>query len=324
MRTPWRTWVAGCTTALLLGAVPACKGDAAKPKVDPAIAAKAAQDERDLLARRDSLVASRSKLKTETDDVARQIEEKRAAGVDTADLEAKLIELKSQQNANKDQLVEMLEQQTTQQRNELASLRSAVGGAAPSGGGADLGPVMAKLAARDEQLANLQGQLASVIKELAAMRGDIAKQAEACGAPVAPTIITTGGDAKATKYDRRDVESLLAKARDKMAKKGLRSSDLPSPADEFERDATTAMEKADYAKAYFSAQSLVAAVDRTGLTATFIRDKIGRLSKRRRAKTLDATVQAQLDELLAQAQVAYNDGKFDQANQRLNQMEKLL
>lgn len=308
--------------ALLVAAAPACKSDAAKPKADPAAAAQAAQAERDLLARRDALVASRSKLKSETDEVARQIEEKRAAGGDTTELEAKLIELKSQQNANKDQIVEMLEQQNAQYRDELASLRASLGGAAPAAS-ADLGPVMAKLAARDEQLATLQGQLAGVLKDLAAMRGDIAKQAEACGAAAGPTIITTG-DPKATKYDRRDVEALLAKARDKMAKKGLRSSDLPSPADEFERDATAAMASADYAKAYFSAQSLVAAVDRTGVNATFIRDKIGRLSKRSRTKTLDAAVQAQVGELLQQATALYNDGKFDQANQRLNQMEKLL
>lgn len=306
--------------ALVLVLAAACKDDAPRaPAIDPELAAKAAQAEQDLLARRDALVASRRKLADDSAALRVKIDEARAAGGDTAALEAELAALSTQQDANQDEIVRLLEQQSAAQKAELAALR-----AAPAGGGAasaELAQVMAKLAQRDEQLRGLTEQIAKLTDSLATLRVDVGKQVAACGQPAAmPTTIIQTVDAKGSKYSKREVEPLLARARSNMSKKGVLASDLPGPAQGLEREATSAMGEADFGKAYFAASQLVATVDAIKIDRAFISGKMGRLSARMKGRKLDEAKQAQVEGLFRDATARYGDGDFAGANRALNQI----
>jgi hypothetical protein len=304
-----RPW--GRCAALALALV-ACKDAApSKAKVDPEAAAKAAQEQRDLLARRDELVKNRAKLKAEAEALEQQIRDGKAQGQDTSELEKRRTDLETQRTAEDDKLVSSM--------TELSDRLAAVGAVAGGGDGAELAQVMAKLSARDAQVGELTSQMGTMVKELAALRAEVTKQAEACGAAAAagPTIITTGGDVKATKYGRADVEGALKKARDVMSKKGIRSADL---ADDYEREATKAMGESDYGAAYFAASALLKVVERTKIDAGFVTAKMNRIGGKMKGKTVADDVR----DLFFQAQKLRGDGKFDEANSKLNQLEKQL
>jgi chromosome segregation ATPase len=301
---------AACALSLALAA--GCK-DNAVAKSDPS----AVKAEQDLLARRDALLKSREKLDEERTKLQVKIDETRAAGGDTAELEGQLAKLSTENEAQQDQLLALLDDY----KRELEALRSAGGGGGGGGGdsSAQIAALTRELKSRDSQLADMEKKLVALAGTLTEIKGDIARNAENCqnGGGV---IIASPKLEKGAKYSKRDVEPLLTKARAAMSKKGILASDLPGGVAALEREATSAMADGDYGKAFLAASTLKDTIEGIRIDKAFVSAKIGRLNRQVKAQKLDDAKSKQVLEWFNEVGAEYNDGDFKSANKRLNQI----
>ena len=102
------------------------------------------------------------------------------------------------------------------------------------------------------------------------------------------------------------------------------SSDLPAPAQALEKEATAAMAGADFAKAKFAAEQLLAFVESIRIDRNFIAGKIGRLNTTMKSIKLSEVQRKEVDDLFRGATADYGDGKFPSANGRLNKIYALI
>ena len=301
---------------LLAISVSGCK-DKASANVDPKAAQAAAKAEQDLLARRDSLLQSRTKLEEERTALQTKIEETKKAGGDTSELETKLAELKAQESANKDELVEFLRGENDKMRDELKTLRGQA--AATTGGNAEIAQLSAQLQRRDAQIADMEKKLVAVASQLGEIRADIQKQSEQCAGGT--TILAAPSHKESgSRYGKRDVEPLLKQARSRMQSKGILLADLPGPTQGLEKEATNAMSDGEYGKAFLAASTFNQAVQEVKIDKTFVSNKIARLNRIVKGKKLEGDKSKQVVELFNEVGDKYNDGDFAGANKRLNQI----
>jgi hypothetical protein len=165
---------------------------------------------------------------------------------------------------------------------------------------------------------NAQQALAAREKELAE------REKNTCSGGGGGTTIIQTVDPKGTKYNKRDVEPVLKKARETMSKKGILAADLPAQAAGLEKEATKAMADGDFGPARFAAQQLLATVEAIKVDRSFISTKIGRLSKRMKGATLDEAKQKEVDDLFADATSKYGDGDYVGANKKLNSIYRAI
>jgi hypothetical protein len=292
---------------LLLLCLFACKnkGDAdAAP--DPA--AEKAQQE--LLARRDALVAARTKLQTERDTVVKEIQAAEAQGSDVSELKKKKAELDTQIESSTSDLISMVNskldaiKQSGDKREGLAQREG-------------------EIANREKALAEREKALAEREKALVQRDFELAQRwKDSCTVASSPVVIQQ--PAKGGTYARADVSALIAKAKAAMTKKGLLASDLPGPAQGLEGEASKAMNDNDMSKAYFAAAQLAALVDSVIVNRPFIQTKIARLQAQIKSSKVDEPTQQQLAQGLVDVMQKYNDGDFGGANRRLNQLAAML
>jgi hypothetical protein len=281
---------------------------------DPA----AIKQQQDLLARRDALLRSRQEIQDEQ----QKLEVERAAllqsGADTSEVDKKKEALASQEKELATQESALLDQ-FERQLAELSALRAA---------GVDQS---ARVAARETAMASREKTVAGREERVAAREATLAdrerklaqRERDTCSAAAPATIIQTV-DAKGSKYNKRDVEPVLRRAREAMASKGVLRGDLPAPAQELEREATEGMAQGDYGSAYLAARTLAATVDSIKIDRAFISAKIGRLSQRMKGVKLEGGKQGQVDALFAEATSRYGDGDFASANRKLNQIVAMI
>jgi chromosome segregation ATPase len=311
MRSTWLGVLFACLLAC------GCKGkdkDAEAPAAaapDPA----AEKEQQDLLARRDALLKSRQQLKDEQAKLEAQRQTIAQQGGDTSELDKKAAELKSKDDqlaGEQDQLVDAIASKLAQ----ADAMRTAGNDKAAQVAAREAGMATREkaVAAREDRVAQREAQLADRERQLAV------REKETCGAAAPPTTIIQTVDAKGSKYTKKDVEPLLKRARDDMARKGVLAADLPATAQGLEREATKAMGDGDFGAAFFAARQLQATVDSLKIDRAFISAKIGRLSARMKGTTLDAGKQKQVDDLFADATAKYGDGDFAGANRKLNQI----
>lgn len=264
----------------------------------------------DLLARRDALMKSRAKMAEERERLEAERSKLVESGGDTTEVDKKLEEFRSQEEQIRTEDAAIAEQMSaflesarlagdTQQQ---VAAREAAMATREKG-----------VASREERVAAREAQLAAREKELAE------REKNTCGVAQPATIIQTV-DPKGTKYGKRDVESLLKRARAAMAKKGILASDLPAQAAGLEKESTTAMADGDYGPARFAAAQLLATVEAQKIDRAFISAKIARLSKAMSGRKLDAGKQKDVDELFRDATAEYGDGDYAAANRKLNQI----
>jgi DNA repair exonuclease SbcCD ATPase subunit len=310
---------AGICLVLLLAV--GCK-DKASAKPDPKVTEAAEKAEQDLLARRDALLQSREKLEEEKSKLQAKIDETRKAGGDTTELETELAKLSSEADANQDALVELLRKQNESYKAELEALRVSGGG---GGDKTEIAALSAQLQRRDGQLADMEKRLVTMAGQLGAIRDDIQKQAETCGAGGGTTtIIQAGKLPSGSRYSKRDVEPILTKVRGIMSKRGISSSDLPGGIAGLEKEATGAMADGEYSKAFLAATTLLQNVDAIKIDKGFVSQKIARLNRVMKAKKLDDATGKQVLDLFNEVGEKYNDGDFTGANRRLNAIANLL
>jgi len=302
----------------------ACKDEAAKQAPAPETVedvTRIASEEEQLLARREALVKTRQKLRTERVDLERQRREAVQAGGDTSQLDERVAELLAQEREleKDDQRVDAELRQLATVRRELVEVM------ATASAGVDQ---TQRVAARESGIAAREKDLAARESELARREADLAKReralvkekAESCAALSPPTIITQTVDAKGSTYTKRDVEPLIKKARKRMSRKGILLSDLPAPAQGLEREATKAMAEGDFGRARFAASQLVSTVNSIRVNKSFISGKIARLNQEISGKALAKKQRRAVDELFRDATKDYGDGRFSAANGKLNRI----
>jgi len=193
---------------------------------------------------------------------------------------------------------------------------SAAGGAA---GRADVTQREASMAGREKDVAGREQSLARREAELASRERDLAKrEKETCS--LVPTTIVQTALPPGAKYNRRDVEAALSKARRKMSEKGILSGDLPPHASNLEKEATESMGAGEFGRAKLAADALLASVDQMKIDKGFIQAKINRLSSKMKAQQTSKEV----EELFRGATSDYGDGKFPAANGKLNKIYAII
>ena len=313
-----------CATALSLGSVGSlgCRGSEeggqASGGAELAVGAEEmTSKEEDLLRRRDALLSTRLELRSKRAELDQQRQAIRAEGGDTSEIDRTAQELLDQEGALVDQ-----EKELNERLDALLSERRAMVSALATGGGegAQVAGREAALASREKDLARREQRIAEREAAVSAREEGLAsKWKESCVGGGTTTIVQTL-DVKGSKYTKKDVDPLLARARAEMQKKGILKFDLPDPVRNLETEATQAMEKGDYGQARFAASQLLGTVRSMRVDKSFIAAKIGRLNAILKGKALPAPV----EQLFRQATEDVADGKFTAANRKLNQIHAKL
>jgi hypothetical protein len=288
-----------------------CK-DKDKKSTGTVVASANAGDEA-LIARRDALLKSRQSLKDQKEALAAERAKVLASGGDTAEIDKKVEELQTQEATLSSQESDIVEQLMEERKTLLAAAQ----------GGTD---AAAQVAVREQGIAGREKTVAAREERVAQREAEIAarekalgiREKETCGAGATPTTIIQTVDAKGSKYDKRDVEPLLKKARGVMGDRGILASDLPGNVRELEKEATSAMGDADYGRAYLAANQLFKTVSVLPIDKNFIQAKSARISAAAKGKTLGGGTQKQVDDLFADATSKFVDGDYKGANKKLN------
>jgi hypothetical protein len=309
-----RRWLAAVGTVAMVAALTGCK-DKGTEKGGAVAAVGVKADDSALIARRDALLKSREGIQEQ----AAALEAERAriaqAGGDTAEVDKKVAALRTQEAALSSEESDILERLMDERKTLLAA----------AAGGAD---ATAQVAVREQGMAGREKSVASredrVAQREAALaereRALAAREKETCGVGAAPTTIIQTVDAKGSKYDKRDVEPMLKKARGVMGDRGILASDLPGNVRGLEKEATEAMADADFGRAYLAANQLFKTVSVLPIDKAFIQAKSSRISAVAKGKTLDGGVQKSVDDLFSDATSRFVDGDYKGANKKLNQI----
>lgn len=273
---------------------------------------KLQEEEGDVLARRDELVRAREQVTVDRAALEAKKQKLAASGGDlrAVDDEEKALRQREDKIATDERdLAKKLD-------NLISGYQEVSTGAAS---GKDMAGREAQVAVREKDFARRERSLADREGILAERERELAKrEKETCS--VATVVQAPAPPPPGSKYSRRDVEPLLTAARRKMSDKGLLESDLPSPAKNLEREATSAMSSGDYGRARFAADQLVATVDSLKVDKAFIVAKINRLNGAMRSAKLSPDAKKEVDDLFRDATADYGDGKFGSANGKLNRI----
>ncbi|MBV8762512.1 MAG: hypothetical protein JO257_34830 [Deltaproteobacteria bacterium] len=290
--------------ALLLCLV--ASGCKSKQDADAAPDPAAIKAQQELVARRDALLKKRQELQSKADNLDQQIKDAQAAGSDATELVKQKTEI---------------EKQIETQQTDFSELSTKLDQIKVSGDkAAQIASREAEIGSRERTLAEREAGLAAREKALAQREVEAAQRwKDSCSiaAPAAPVVITKPDG----KYTKKDVTDLVARARAAMNKKGLLAADLGSNAN-LEQEASKALNDNDVTTAYFAATHLIAAVDGVHIDRQFIQQKYNRLSAQVKTAKLDDN--KQLADILGDVMQKYNDGKFEAANARLNQLAGMM
>ena len=276
------------------------------------------KNETDLITQRGALQRERKKI---ADARAEIVERRSQLGHDSAgqaaldEEEKKLLvkenDLSSQESSVNDKLDQLLKM-----RGELVKRATQVVATAP---GAD---PLERAARREQSVASREKEVAERERDVAAREATLAKrEKDTCGAVAMPAKIDLP---KGLHYTARDVEPTYKKALKLMQDKGLLSSDLPPGTGKLVEDTREAMKKADYVRAKYDADQLLATVEEIKIDRSFISAKMGRLSAAMRGKKLEGGDKKTVEDLFQEATANYGDGKFPQANTKINRLFALL
>jgi hypothetical protein len=311
--------------ALLLVAVACHRGKPADVAPITAEDESLRKNETDLITQRGALQRERKKL---ADARAEIVERRSQLGHDSAgqavlDEEEKKLLTKetdlstqeSQVNGKLDELLKM--------RGDLVKRATQVVATAPSADPLERAARREQsVASREHELAQRERDVATRESSLAAREATLARrERDTCGAVAMPAKIEVP---KGLHYTARDVEPTYRKALKLMQDKGLLTSDLPPGTSKLVEDTREAMKKADYVRAKYGADQLLATVEEIKIDRSFISAKMARLSATMRGKKLDGGERKTVEGLFQEATANYGDGKFPQANNKINRLFALL
>jgi hypothetical protein len=283
------------------------------------------KNESDLMTQRGALQRERKKL---ADARAEIIERRTQLGHDSAGQSALDAEEKKLLNQESD--LTSQEQQVNSKLDELLKMRGdlvkrATQGVATAPGADPLERAAKReqsVAGREREMAEREKDVSQREKELAQREAVLAKrEKDTCGAAALPAKIEMP---KGLHYSSRDVEPIYRKALKLMQDKGLLTLDLPAGTSKLVEDTREAMKKADYVRAKYDADQLLATVEEIRIDRSFISAKMARLSATMRGKKLEGGDRKTVEDLFQEATANYGDGKFPQANLKINKLFALL
>jgi hypothetical protein len=284
------------------------------------------KNEGELMGQRGALQKERKKL---ADERAEIVDRRQKLGHDSAG-QAALDEEEKKLLAKEDDL-EGQESQVNQKLDELLKMRgelvqkaTSVVATAP---GADPLERAARreqgVAAREKEVAKREADVADREKTLAERERNQAKrEKETCGAvAMVPQKIELP---KGLHYSQHDVEPIYKKALKVMDEKGILPPDLPPGSSHLVEDTRESMKKGDYVRAKYDADQLLATVEEIKIDRAFISAKMARLANAMHGKKLEGDKRKDVEGLFQEATANYGDGKFTQANQRINRLFAML
>ena len=303
------------------------------PKEKPVDVTPITQAEAELQKNEGELIGQRGALQKERQKLAEQraeiIDRREKLGHDSAgqaaldDEEKKLqaretdlVQQESQVNTKLDDLLKM--------RGELVQRATSVVATAP---GADPLERAARreqsVASREKDVAKREADLAEREKAFAEREKAQAKrEKDTCGGVVvAPQKIELP---KGLHYSAHDVEPIYKKALKLMDERGILTADLPPGASHLVDDTRDSMKKGDYVRAKYDADQLLATVEEIKIDRGFISAKMSRLASAMHGKKLEGDKRKEVDGLFQEATANYGDGKFPQANSRINKLFAIL
>jgi hypothetical protein len=300
-----------------------CVAGCNKPVDTAPIAVEAAglqQHEDELLGRRGALQRERSAISQQR----QQLLAKRSAGgasqstLDAEDkqLTAKEVAVASEQTAIDQKLDELL-----RARAELVQKATT---AAQGSSGAD---PLEHAAHREQSVAEREKGMAAREAGLADREAKLALR-EAQEAKREKDTCSTGGPATAAvvapttgkKYSAREVDPVYKKALTIMKERGILAADLPPGTGKLIDETKTAMKDGDFMRAKYAADQLLGTVEEIKIDRNFISAKMARLSSAMRGKKLEGDAGKNTDALLRDATANYSDGRFTDANQKINKL----
>jgi hypothetical protein len=282
------------------------------------------KNESELLAERGALQRER---KTISDERA-AIVEKRAqlkdpAAQATLDADEKKLLARESDLTSKEQSIDGKLDEILRMRGDLVQRATQVAAVGASGDPLERAAKReAGVATRERDLATRERTLSDRERELAAREATLAKREhEMCGGQVMATkmVVPPG-----LKYSARDVEPLYKKALRLMQEKGILTSDLPTGTGKLLEETREAMKKADYVRAKYDAEQLLSTLEEIKIDRSFISAKMARLSAAMQGKKLDGGDKKTVESLFQEATANYGDGKFGQANNKINRLFALL
>ncbi len=179
------------------------------------------------------------------------------------------------------------------------------------------------VATREKDVAVRERDLSQREKDLAEREARLARrEKDTCGAAtVVPSKIELP---KGLHYTQKDVEPVYKKALKLMQERGLLTSDLPPGSSKLVDDTRDAMKKGDYVRAKYDADQLLATIEEIKIDRNFISAKMARLSAAMHGKKLEGGDRKTVEDLFQEATANYGDGKFPQANTKINRLFALL
>lgn len=283
------------------------------------------KNETDLITQRGTLQRERKKLSEARAEI---VERRSQLGHDSTgqaaldEAEKKLLaqenDLSTQESTVNEKLDELLKM-----RGDLVKRATQVVATAP---GADPLERAARreqtVASREKEMAEREREVAARESQMAAREAALAKrERDTCGGVAMPARVDLP---KGLHYTSKDVEPIYKKALKLMQDKGLLSSDLPPGTGKLVDDTREAMKKADFVRAKYDADQLLATVEEIKIDRSFISAKMARLSAAMRGKKLDGGDKKTVEDLFQEATANYGDGKFPQANLKINRLFALL
>jgi hypothetical protein len=285
------------------------------------------KNEGELIGQRGALQKERKKL---ADERAELVDRREKLGHDSAgqaaldDEEKKLMakesDLESQESQVNTKLDDLLKM-----RGELVQRATSVVATAP---GADPLERAARreqsVASREKDVAKREADLADREKAFAEREKAQAKrEKDTCGSQVvmAPAKLELP---KGLHYGAHDVEPIYKKALKLMDERGILPADLPPGASHLVDDTRDSMKKGDYVRAKYDADQLLATVEEIKIDRGFISAKMSRLASAMHGKKLEGDKRKEVDGLFQEATANYGDGKFPQANSRINKLFAIL
>ncbi|MCA9666180.1 MAG: hypothetical protein KC503_11355 [Myxococcales bacterium] len=313
----------------VLGLATGCKRDSdlrddEKLKVVVNKDRKLAKREVDLLSRRGALQRERQKVREKRNALVT----KKASLLDDDD------EGKKQLQSEESKLVQLERKLAKQEVDLNSSLQQLLSEKNKLGGG--LSGTQAKLlmvqrrehsiALREKDLSRREGSVAQREKVLADReRLFAARQARLCPGRVTTVVQMPSAPGKPGKnYGRGDVEPVFRAAMQAMRSKGILAADLPPGVDRLIAVIRRSVSKKKYSRAKFAADQLLSAVRRIRINRSFIGAKIGRLSRAMKRKRLRGGKKRRANSLFQGATASYGDGRFSDANRKLNSIYALL
>jgi len=279
------------------------------------------KNEGELLGQRGALQRERKKL---ADARAEIVDRRKQLGHDSAGqsaldeeekkLQAQEGELETRESQINDKLEALLKQ-----RDELVQKATQAVASAP---GAD---PLERAAKREQGVASREKEMAAREKEVAARERELAereaklarREKETCSVAPAPVQVELP---KGLKYSAHDVEPTYKKALKLMQDRGLLPADLPPGTARLVDETREAMKKGDFVRAKYDAEQLLSTVEEIKIDRAFISNKMARLAQAMRGKKLGSAE----NDVFQEATANYGDGKFTQANGRINKLFSML